>query len=110
MQDFAGSGLAVATDADAVGNSNVVSNNEGNEDEVSGDIASSDNVDDGVNVLMDDSSTDAEPDENDPLKLMNNTLSDCTDILGKARVETSPVKLSPYAEDDDLSLMTEHID
>jgi len=45
---------------------------------------------DGFNVLIDDTSTDAEPDENDPLKLMNNTLSDCMEILGKARQCKSP--------------------
>lgn len=44
----------------------------------------------GLNVLIDDISTDAEPDENDPLKLMNNTLSDCMEILGKARQCKSP--------------------
>ena len=40
----------------------------------------------GLNVLVDDASTDAEPDENDPMKQMNNALTDCMDILEKARV------------------------
>ena len=41
----------------------------------------------GLNVLVDDASTDAEPDENDPMKQMNNALTDCMDILEKARVQ-----------------------
>jgi len=100
-------------EVEAAENDEVVSNNHV-EDGLSGHAAEDATVYDGVNVLIDDESTDAEPDEsdNDPLKLMNNTLSDCMDILEKARVHhrTSPSKSSPHAEDDELSLVTERID
>ena len=49
---------------------------------------------DGMNILVDDVSTDAEPDEDNPLKLMNSTLSDCMDILDKVRPNRSP---APYS-------------
>eukprot|EP00584_Thalassiosira_punctigera_P023531 CAMPEP_0172575784 /NCGR_PEP_ID=MMETSP1067-20121228/137389_1 /TAXON_ID=265564 ORGANISM="Thalassiosira punctigera, Strain Tpunct2005C2" /NCGR_SAMPLE_ID=MMETSP1067 /ASSEMBLY_ACC=CAM_ASM_000444 /LENGTH=365 /DNA_ID=CAMNT_0013368437 /DNA_START=39 /DNA_END=1136 /DNA_ORIENTATION=+ len=92
---------------------------------------------DGVNVLVDDKSTDAEPDDEssngETLKLMNNTLSDCIHILEKARAShpSKSSSSSPYAnigdggdslsaekvmaasevlEDDESSLVSEKLD
>lgn len=76
----------------------------------------------GVTVLMDDeSSTDAESDVNDPLKEMNNALSDCMDILENARLQNQAPTNFPYAEkttavgsndmeEDELSLVSEKLD
>ncbi|KAL7537820.1 hypothetical protein ACHAXR_011978, partial [Thalassiosira sp. AJA248-18] len=64
-----------------------------------GKVGEQNDQDPGLNVLIDDASTDAEPDEDDPLKLANNTLSDCINILEKARVH-SKASSSLYANND----------
>jgi len=94
-------------------NSEVVSNVNHIEDGLVGPMApAEEEAYDGVNVLMDEESMDTAPDAiGDSLRLMNNTLSDCMDILEKARVRTAPSTLPPcHAEDDELSLVTEKLD
>lgn len=52
----------------------------------------------GVNVLMiDDVSTDVEPDETNPMKQVNNALNDCMDILERAKASRSS---TPYVNND----------
>ena len=56
--------------------------------------------DNGLNVLMDDISTDAEPEETDPVKQATYALNDCIDILEKAKLNQTS-KVSPYANNND---------
>jgi len=95
---------------------------ENDEDGLSGPTPTTADPYDGLSVLMDEeSSTDAESDLNDPLKEMNNALSDCMDILEKARLQGRDLSNDPYAEkdaaaenygeeEDELSLVSEKLD
>jgi hypothetical protein len=75
---------------------------------------------DGVNVLIEEggneSVEDEEDDENDPLKLMSDTLGDCIDILEKAKQQHRSTTPSPSDsnenkdEEEESSLVTQRLD
>ena len=75
-------------------------------------VLKDDGIHDGVNVLIEEDSVDAESDAmGESLQLMKHTLSDCMDILEKARGRTAPSIVSPgYNDGDESSLVTEKID